>query len=149
VANHLRRQIREGVAAAITGLATTGANVFQSRVYPLQTTDLPALLVHTDSETSEVLTIHSPRELQRRVEVRVVAVAKAAADLDDTLDQIAKEVEVALAMPVSALAGIAKEITLTAISIDMQGSAEQPVGALTMTYQADYFTAENAPDVAL
>ena len=35
MADHVRQRIREQVATTVTGLATTGSNVFQSRVYSL------------------------------------------------------------------------------------------------------------------
>jgi predicted phage gp36 major capsid-like protein len=149
VANHLRRQIREAVAGAVTGLATTGARVFQSRVYPLQTAELPGLLVYTRSETSEPITIHPDRDIERVLSLEIVAVAKANADLDDTLDQICKEVETVLAMPLAALNGKAKSIQLVSTEFDLQGSGERPTGSATMTFEVDYFNAENAPDVAL
>jgi hypothetical protein len=148
MANHVRRQIREAVATAVTGLATTGARVFQSRVYPAQTSELPCLLIYTRSEVSEPITIHAPKELQRRVQLEVVAIAKATADLDDTLDGICKEVEIALAEPVAGLAGLSKSIALVSTEFDLQGVAEKPAGSATMVYAVDYFTFENAPDVA-
>lgn len=147
MANHLRRQIREGVALAITSLATTGNRVFQSRVYPTQVAEMPCLLVYTREETVEPETIHAPRVLKRNVRLEVVAVAQAAADLDDTLDQICKEVEIALADPVATLANIAKSIVLTETSFDMQREAQQPTGTATMVYDVEYYTKDNAPDV--
>lgn len=149
MANHLRRQIREAVATAVTGLTTTGARVFQSRVYPLQDAELPALLVYSRSERSEPITIHPSRVIQRELQLEIVAVAKATADLDDTLDGICKEVEVALAMPLAGIASLARTIALLGTEIDMQGTSEKPTGRATLTYQIDYFNQENAPDVAL
>ena len=52
MADHVRQQIREQVATTVTGLATTGSNVFQSRVYPLSDSNMPALLVYSTSEDS-------------------------------------------------------------------------------------------------
>lgn len=148
MADHLRRQIREGIATAVTGLTTTGSRVFQSRVYPLEVADLPGLLVRSSSEVVEVMTIHAPRLQQRSVNVEVVAVARATSDLDDTLDEICKQVEIALAMPVTALAGKAKNVSLASTEIELTGGAERPVGTATMTYVVEYFAFENAPDVA-
>jgi hypothetical protein len=146
---HLRRRIREAIGTAVTGLTTTGSRVYQSRVYPLQDANLPALLVFSKSERVIVSTMGMPRVLQRTVEIEVSAVAKATVDLDDALDGICKEVEVALAMPVSALAGLCETITLTATDIEMTGTADQPIGQARMTFEVEYFAAENAPDVAL
>ncbi len=147
MANHLRRQVREGVALAVTSLATTGARVFQSRVYPLQSAELPGLLVYSRSETVTPTTIHGPRLLERALQIEIVAVAKAVADLDDTLDQICKEVEIALVDPVAALAGVAKSIVLLSTEFELQ-AAERPTGTATLTYEVSYFNLENAPDVA-
>lgn len=149
MANHLRRQIREAVATAISGLATTGARVFPSRVYPLETEgDLPGLLVFTLAEASSRSTLPAPGLMQRTVRLQVVAVAEATADLDAALDQICKEVEIALAMPCAALAGIAKTITLTSTDVELRGTSSRPVGQAAMTYEVVYMAAENAPDVA-
>lgn len=149
MANHVRRQIREAIATAVTGLVTTGARVYQWRAYPLQTADLPALLVYARSEVSTTETINAPAMQSRSLTVDVVGVAKATADLDDTLDQISKEVETALANPVASLAsGLAESLVLQSVNIDIDGSGEKPTGSITMTYQVDYSVIENAPDVA-
>ncbi len=148
MANHLRRQIREAVATAVTGLTTTGSRVFQSRVYPLELTDLPALLIATLSETSEPVTIHGPRELMRVLSVQVSGITKATADLDDALDGICKEVEIALASDIT-LGGKCKSVTLTTTSMELTGGSDTPVGRATMVFKVDYYAMENAPDVAL
>lgn len=149
MANHIRRQIREAVAGAVTGLTTTGTRVFQQRVYPLETTDLPGLLVSTPREQSVGTSLGAPRVMERRVRLHVTALARATADVEDVLDQICKEVEVALAMPCAALAGIAKIISLTDTDITVTGDGDRPVGQAALTYEVLYMTAENAPDVAL
>lgn len=149
MANHLRRRIREAVAGAITGLATTGSRVYQSRVYPLEDADLPALRVTTLGETIDGWSVSAPRVQERHLRVSVEIVARAVADLDDTLDQAAKEVEVALAMPCAALAGIAKSITLQSTDIELDGASQRPTGHAAMVFDVFYMTAENAPDVAL
>jgi hypothetical protein len=141
--------LREAVAAVVTGLATTGANVFQSRVYPTQAAELPCLLIFTNSEASSVITINRPGTVDRVLQMQVVAVARQTDDVDDVLDGICKEVEIALAMPVAGLGTLAKSIMLTATEIEMEGTAEKPVGSAAMTFEVNYFTAENAPDVAL
>ena len=149
MANHVRRQIREAVATAVTGLTTTGSRVFQSRIYPLENADLPGLLVYAESETTTVITIHGHPALDRRLLLRVTGVAKAVADLDDTLDLIAKEVEIAIGNAAASFAALKCGITFAGTQIEMQGTAEQPVGTVTLNYEANYFTPDNAPDTAL
>ena len=50
---HIRQSIRDNAVTAVTGLLTTGSNVFSSRVYPLGTNKLPTLCVYIDSEVVE------------------------------------------------------------------------------------------------
>jgi len=50
---HVRQSIRDNAVTAVTGLSTTGSNVFHSRVYPLGTNKLPALCVYSNAETFE------------------------------------------------------------------------------------------------
>lgn len=144
---HLRQSIRGAIGAALTGLATTGANVFVSRVYPLQAAELPGLRVYAESESVEPATILN--WLERVVTIKVEAIAKSTLDWHDTIDTICAEVEVALANPVATLDGIAESVTLTGTTIEMSGTTEQPVGMATMTFAVMYFAAENAPDVAV
>jgi hypothetical protein len=148
MANHLRRQIREAAAAAVTGLTTTGARVFTSSVYALAVTDLPALRVRTPREASAQRTLGAPRLLERTLRLEVEAVAQATADLDDALDQACKEVEIALAMPCAALAGLVKSVTLTDTEITLTGEGEQPIGRAAMGFDVVYMAFENAPDAA-
>lgn len=147
MANHLRRQIREGVASTVTGLATTGARVFQSRVYPLQTVELPGLLIYTRNETSTVIGVNPGRQIERVLQLIVEGVAKATSDLDDQLDQIAKEVETVLAAVPTALLALVKDIYLRTTEIAIE-PGEKPTGRIRMTYQLDYYNVESAPDVA-
>lgn len=150
MADHVRTQIRNGFVTLLTGLATTGARVYKARVYPLESADPSGLLVFTHSERVSVESLGAPRLYDRSVRVAVVAIAKAtdSVAVDDQLDQICKEVEVALAMP-STLDSIAKSITLVSTQFEIRGGAEVPTGAATMVYDVAYITQETAPDVAL
>lgn len=146
MANHVRRQLREAAATLVTGLTTTGARVYQSRIYPVEDANLPCLLIYTTSEDAEPASIHDM--IERRVELRVEAHAYASADVDDTLDLIAQEVEVALAPGVTINAkGI--PLDYRGMSIEFDGDSERPRGRLTLQYQAKLFTAASAPDVVL
>ena len=146
MAFHVRRQIREALVAAVTGLPTTGSRVFASRIYPLEAADLPCLTVLTLSEASTIISMSPSVMLERRVTFEVSAHAQGLSGVDDALDQMCKEVEVALASP--ALAGLSNAVALTATEFALDGSAEQPVGRAAMRYEVTYYTAENAPDVA-
>ena len=68
MANHIRQQIRERVGTTLTGLTTTGSNVFQSRVSNLEESNLPAIIIYTKSEAGELLEMGSTRTLQRNLQ---------------------------------------------------------------------------------
>ena len=96
MANHLRRQIRERAATTLTGLTTTGSNVFQSRVYPMESAGLPGLCIYTTDEAIEMQSMGGTRNVSRDLTLIVEGYATDSANVDDTLDQIGKEVEVAM-----------------------------------------------------
>ena len=148
MANHVRQQIREALATVVTSLATTGARVYQSRVVQLEANELPALLIATNSENIDVLDFVSNPSLERTLTINVTAVAKAVSNLDDTLDQIIKEVEVAVSTS-NTLGGLVKDVVLTGIEIEMNADAEMPTGQAVLTFNANYYTRAQAPDVSL
>lgn len=146
--NHVRNQVREAAAALLTGLATTGPHVFQSRVYPLQDEELPCLLISTEGELVGYMTMGFPRRQNRTITLSVKALSKTVLDLDDVLDAICKEVEVALLTPTS-LPGLAKDIQLKSTAIGLHGEGERPIGVAVMSFEVTVHTRENAPDVAI
>lgn len=150
MANHLRRQIREAVATLLTGLTTTGNRVFQSRVQTLKDNQLPALVILTNEETITQETIHSNPLLERQLSVQVIAKAKVNTNLDDTLDQIIKEVEMAVFASDAAntLGGLVKGLVLDSLDITFNGEAETKVGEAVMAFTAVYFNQAATPDVS-
>jgi hypothetical protein len=54
-----RTSIRDNVVTALTGLSTTAANVFRSRVYPIAEAKLPGIRYGT-VELIDPATINSP-----------------------------------------------------------------------------------------
>jgi hypothetical protein len=109
---------------------------------------LPGLLVFTNSETSEPDQMGAQPELARELTLTIEGYAKGTANTDDTLDTISKEVETALAADTK-INGLAKDIFLTGTDIQLSGEGDQPIGIVTMTFDVQYRTANNAPDVAL
>ena len=143
--NHVRTQLRDAVVTALTGLATTGARVFASRLLPLRDTDLPCLLVTTNDETIAGQDVHGVL-LERALRIGVRCVAKVSGTLDDTLDTMIAEVEITLAG--ETFGGLAKIVDLTAIGIDMDDSLEKPAGVAELSYTVTYYTATGVPGTA-
>ena len=148
MAKHIRQQIREKFGTTLTGLTTTGSNVFESRVYPLENASLPALIIYTKSETSEPIVIGTDRVMSRELSVVVEAYCKATSNFDDTIDTISKEVEEAI-MADRTLGGLAKDTYVESTEIEYTGEGEQPVGYVTLTFLTNYYVQETNPDIAV
>lgn len=150
MANHIRQQLREAFAAQVTGLATSGSRVFQSRIRNLAAADLPGLRIYAEQEDIEDQdNLTSPYYQERTLTLRCEAVAKTTSNLDDTLDTMCKEVEVAIATA-SAL-GLSNNVraTLTGTGIDMDVSCEVPAGKAVMVWKIFALAKSNAPDVLI
>lgn len=147
MANHVNRQLREAAIVLLTGLPTTGARVHSYRVNPLDGgTELPALIVRAPADSAEPQTIHSGL-YQRSIELVVTAYAAAVADLDDTLDEMRKEIETALGVPFT-VGGRQVDAVYQGSSLDMI-AGERPAAELELRFRVDLYHAANAPDVLL
>ena len=148
MANHLRRQIRERAATTLTGLTTTGSNVFQSRVYPMESAGLPGLCIYTTEETVEMQSMGGTRHVSRDLTLIVEGYATDSANVDDTLDQIGKEIEIAMSGDIT-LNDLAQDSYLSSVEITLSGDGSTGIGKITHSYTVVYQNAENAPDAAL
>ena len=144
---HLRQSIRERIATDVTGLSTTGSNVFQSRFYPIEDASLPCLLVYSTSEESEVTEMASPRPITRTLNVVVQGVVSATQP-DDTLDTISKEIEVALAADVN-INDLANNSYLSGTEIEFNADGAKPIGTVMLNYVVEYRNVDNAPETAI
>lgn len=140
---HKRTSIRNNVTTTLTGLTTTGSNVFESRIYPNELAKLPLLNVYSNSETSELSSIG---KIERNLEIMVEGFAKATANIDEALDVIAKEVEVALATDLTR-GGHAKETFLTNTEYELENIGNQQLGVIKLTFNVHYITTKINPEV--
>lgn len=145
MANHLHKQIRDAVKTLLTGLSTTSTRIYANRLQPMQDANLPGLRIYMDEERAEVGTLHGPYMQMRELTFTVEACAKAVSALDDTLDQISKEVEVALAAGVT-LSGQNLPVFYTGMSFDDE-LLDKPVGVKRLQFSIQYTAMSNAPDV--
>ena len=145
MANHLRRQIRERVATDLTGLTTTGSRVFQTRIFNLEKSKLPCLLIYSEEEVAEISAMGNPRTVSRNLSLVVEGYAKATSNLDDTLDQISKEGETAMAGDIK-INNLATDSNLQDVSISYSGEGSKPIGVIRFVYLINYRNPENTPD---
>lgn len=145
--SHIRTQIRTAVAAALTGLATTGANVHRNRVARLSLRQVPALVITIDSEKVEEIGLDPLQD--RQLPIAVDGYAKQDENVDDVLDQIGLEVEVAMAAA-GKLGGTVKATpSLSQVLIGIDETHEEPLGRIRMVFTTQTFTAPADPGTVI
>jgi len=145
MADHLHKQIRDAVAALLTGLTTTGSRVYPNRLQPMADANLPGLRVFMDAE--EVADSFLDKAQERRIDLIVECCAKATTVLDDTLDASSKEVEVALSGGIT-LSGYWIDVQYGGMQFD-DDLADKPVGVKRLRFALTYTAAGSAPDVLI
>lgn len=144
---HIRTQIRTAVVAALTGLATTGANVHRNRVARLSPRQVPALVVTIDSEQITELGLDPMHD--RRLQVIVDGYTANSENVDDAIDQIGLEVEVAMAAA-GTLGGLVKATpALDQVRIGIDETHEEPLGRIRMIFNTQTFTLPADPGVVI
>jgi hypothetical protein len=133
--SHVRTQIRNAVAALLPG------TVYKSRVWPVEQTELPVLLVYTGSEADRAGDMQS---LERTLDVIVECVTQGT---DDEMDAQFVLVEQALAD--TDLGGLALMFTLTGIEVTVSAEGSAPIGRGRMTYSAMYRTTYADPETSI
>ncbi len=147
MSEHVRKQIRNAAKGVLQGLATTGDRVYISRVYPLAKANLPGLLVFTPAEDSA--REDSPTDLMRDMILQVHGVVAISGNLEDEMDDIALEVEVALdGLGLAGLAKIYHGIQGTVSTLAGE-DVDKPHGAIAMEFLYTYRTVTGSPDVAV
>lgn len=148
-----RKQIRAAFKQALLGNTDAGQSVFVSRAVPIWETELPAILIYSREEAATVFD-EAPRRLQRNLTIVVEIAAKADADLDDTLDDIAQQVEDEMRRgePVlnQTLGNLVADVIYTGAEMVLTADGDkQQHGACIMTYSVIYYTEEVAPESEL
>ena len=137
---HPRTIIRHAVATLLRGANTAaGARVFTTRVDPYRRPELPALAVYTLDESSEVIEGSSPRELKRTLQLAVEAEVAMAKNVDDVLDDLALQIELALHQDPT-WGGVAEDSNLDSTEIQVLGEQDKQVGVVRMVYQVTYLS---------
>ena len=63
---HVRTSIRSAIVSRLTGLTTSGARVYPSRIHPLADANLPCLRVYLDEEEIDSESIGADAWLDRK-----------------------------------------------------------------------------------
>jgi hypothetical protein len=153
--SHVRAQITAAVAAALTGLTTTGSRVHVARPADnaLPQSGLPALLIYADAESVDTSpTVFAwPFRQERMLEVRVEALAADDGTIEATLATMLAEIEAGLnaSQATNTLGGLVPAgLRLTGVETVREAEADVIIGRLITTWTGTYYTYSNAPETA-
>ncbi|NPU63385.1 hypothetical protein HL667_00040 [Bradyrhizobium sp. 83012] len=151
MADHIRKQIRDIVAAQLAGLTTTGDRVFVGRSRPLGAEHAPSLLVYMRTETGRRATMDRPPKSERSCTLFVEGRVVTADAPDDLLDQIAAEVEARMGdqiedgPPRRILGGLAQNLVYVGTEIIAEADNKNHTGGIRLEYAVTYRVTEGAP----
>jgi hypothetical protein len=146
---HARKQIRDKIMLALTGLPSSGSRVYSARTRALAEGHLPTILVYATEEDSEVHTFGRKDATILRTLTLIVdgrAVDADAAAVESTLDQMAAEIEPAI-MADPALDGLVKSLALTSTQISVTSPGSYHVGQIELQYTIKYRTRADDPTI--
>ena len=139
---HIRTQIRAAVEAALTGLPTTGANLYQDPKRAFKASD-PALAILISSDA--VTEGDKSGKMEHEFDLDVVGVRKSSANILDDLDVIAVEVEEVM-LP-NILAGLGFDLELDRTDIDTNVEGAEDIGIIDLKYTATYIIENGKPQI--
>lgn len=153
---HARKQIRDHIAAALDGLATTADRVYVGRERALPADHDPVLLVYLREETSARSAHGRPPLEQRAVTLHIEGRVQTVEPPDDLLDQIGSEVETRMGAEIDyatgkIMGGLALNLQLTAtqhIAAAVTNS-HKLMGGIRLDYLVTYRTQFGAPDTVV
>lgn len=141
---HARTQIRNTITALLMNNTSAENRVYEARVYALDDTKLPALLVYTKQETVGERSISRPRTQQRQLLLTIEAYVKARGNVDEATDTLALEVEQHIAA-YPTLEGMVKDISLVSTETQFSDEGEKPIAVALLTFSIAYAVKEHEP----
>lgn len=150
--SHIRQQIRDAAVTLLTGLTETGTNVWSARDtlgYPLIEAELPGLVIDVIDERAietGFAGLASPVVCESDLRVRIYV--KATSGYADLIDDIAVDVQTALANA-GQVGGVAIVRYIGTDGPQIDAGTDRPVATAAMAFALRYVMAGNNPEVAL
>ncbi len=89
---HARKAIRAAIKSHLSGATSMGTRVHANRLHPVLDAEMPCINLEMTADRIDQSTVFAPLGYIRTVTVDVVIKAKAAAGVDDVLDDLCAEV---------------------------------------------------------
>ena len=142
---HRAESIVSAVVTTLTGLTTTGSNVFRGRVYAVPDASLPALCVYQGED--KIIGQYSQAKYDCAITITVEALVKTSStQVDTTLNTIREEVVEALqADYTQGLAYVLNTIEGDTSAPELSGEGDKPSAAVRMEWQFHYRRSRTDP----
>jgi len=144
--SHARTQIRNAFVSALA--AVPGATVYNSRVFPVYDTALPAITVYSRDESIDIENGRKQQLQHRTLALSVACYAKADIDLDNSLDDLSSHVE-QIVFNDPTIKGMVRCLDLAESTIEVTADGEKQLGFITLTFSLKFLTEDGQPDVIL
>jgi hypothetical protein len=143
---HPRQLIRDAVVTALTGSTAAGSRVYATKWIATRRSEMPEITVSITDEPVDDIGDSAPREYFRRPSIIVEAFVGAVgvADIDNTVDDLASEIEAAMDVD-RYFGGVLSDSRLSGTEIDVDTEGDRLTARLTLTYVGLYFTYPDAP----
>lgn len=143
---HVRKYLRKLVKDHLINVGDFGDQVSTNRLAVLSEAELPALVITTNDEDIDELTVHGSQEREMQLEITIHE--KQLDDVDDKLDDHLANVERAMVGVLDL--DVEAELTdlkLESVSANFDDATEQTTGLMTVTYTITYETQAGMPEL--
>jgi len=135
--SHFRKQTRDALVTALTGLTTTGSNIFKAKASDFEPAQIPGLNLMTSADEWDP-EVSAPEYDARDLAVEIEIVVKKEDGLEDLIDQI--EVEVFDAITGDApLAALVKRMKLISSELEVSDDQERKTGKRVLTWACNLY----------
>lgn len=145
---HARTIIRQFFVELLKGKTIAANKVYDSRLYSMDESSLPGIIVFSNNEGVITSTISYPRSQERTLKITVECYAKATSSVNVTVDNIAAQVE-ELVSNDAGLKGLCKDCRLESTDVSLNSDGDQPVSVASLMFSVVYRTKEDKPGIII
>jgi len=138
MASNKRTEIRDAVKELLDGETEAGSNVYVNRETSLWQSELPAILIYTNQESSVPNSINLKRYI-RTLELKIEVKVEESEAVDEEIDALLAEIEEIVSENIS-LSGTVLSTKQISTEIEFDTSGEKPLGVGTLTFECQYIS---------
>ena len=145
---HVRTTIRQAFVDTLKGHTVADDKVFDSRMYTIDESSLPSIIIFSNNEEILTTTIGLPRLQNRTLKITVECYGKATTGVNKLMDDLALEVE-QLIYNNQPLKKLCKDYKLESTDMHLNSNGDKPVAVASLVFAVLYLTKENNPSISI